>query len=159
MARLLLIDGNSLLHRAYHAIPSLLTSGGLPTNAVFGFTNMLLRVTEDERPDIIVVAFDKGRITFRHETFREYKAQRPPMPDDLRPQLPLVKEVLKALQIPVLEAEGYEGDDIIGTLVRIAERAGHDSLILTGDKDLIQLIGPRTFTLLTRKGKIGRAHV
>ncbi len=152
MAKFLVIDGNSLLHRAYHAIPPLTTSGGLPTNAVYGFTNMLLRVIAEEQPDMIAVAFDKGRITFRHDTFQEYKAQRPPMPDDLRPQLPILKDVLGALRISIHEAEGYEADDIIGTLVRVASENGHDSLILTGDKDILQLVGPHTQALLTRKG-------
>lgn len=152
IAKFLVIDGNSLLHRAYHAIQSLSTSGGLPTNAVYGFTNMLLRIIEEEQPDIIAVAFDKSRITFRHDIFREYKAQRSPMPEDLRPQLPLVKEVLGAMRIPILETEGYEADDIIGTLVTDAERTGHDSLILTGDNDLLQLVGLRTTVLITKKG-------
>jgi DNA polymerase-1 len=152
MARFLVIDGNSLLHRAYHAIRPLTTSTGLPTNAVYGFTNMLLRVIAEKRPEIIAVAFDKSRVTFRHEIYREYKAQRPPMAEDLRPQLPLLKEVLQAMQIPVLEVEGYEADDIIGTLVTSATRAGHEALILTGDKDTLQLVGPRTTVLLTAKG-------
>lgn len=152
MARFLIIDGNSLLHRAYHAIPPLTTSGGLPTNAVYGFTNMLLRAIAEEQPDIIAVAFDKGRVTFRHDTFQEYKAQRPPMPDDLRPQLPLLKDVLGALRIPIHEADGYEADDIIGTMVKIAHDSGHNSLILTGDKDVLQLVGPHTEALLIRKG-------
>jgi DNA polymerase-1 len=152
MAKFLVVDGNSLLHRAYHAVPPLTTSGGLPTNAVYGFTNMLLRSIAEEQPDIIAVAFDKGRITFRHDTFQEYKAKRPPMPDDLRPQLPLLRDVLGALRISIHEADGYEADDLIGTLVRIAGEKGHDSLILTGDKDVLQLVGPRTQALLTRKG-------
>lgn len=152
MARFLVIDGNSLLHRAYHAIQPLSTSTGLPTNAVYGFTNMLLRVIAEERPEIIIVAFDKSRITFRHDIFQEYKAHRPSMPEDLRPQLPLVKDVLAAMRIPAVEVDGYEADDLIGALVTRAGRAGHQSLILTGDKDTLQLVDPQTEVLLTRKG-------
>lgn len=140
------------MHRAYHAIPSLSTREGLPTNAVFGFTNMLFRVLAEECPQRVAVAFDKGKITFRHDTLETYKALRPATPDELRPQFPLLKEVLQASRIPFFEVEGYEADDIIGTLVAQAEQQGWQVLILTGDKDTLQLVSPRTRVLITRRG-------
>jgi DNA polymerase-1 len=152
MAKMMVVDGNSLVHRAFHAIQSLSTTGGLPTNAVYGFTSMLFKALVDQKPDIIIVAFDKGRITFRHDSFSQYKANRPEMAEELRPQFPLVKEVLQALRISILELENYEADDIIGTLVSMAEQAGHRSLIVSGDQDVLQLVSPRTSVLITRKG-------
>ncbi|MBU4533984.1 MAG: DNA polymerase I [Eubacteriales bacterium] len=152
MAKMMVIDGNSLVHRAFHAIQSLSTTGGLPTNAVYGFTSMLFKALADQKPDIVIVAFDKGRITFRHDAYSQYKAHRPETAEELRPQFPLVKEVLQALRIPVLELENYEADDIIGTLVNIAEEAGHRSLIVSGDQDVLQLVSPCTSVLITRKG-------
>lgn len=152
MRRILLIDGNSLVHRAFHAIPSLSTREGLPTNAVYGFTSMLLRLLKDLRPDGVIAAFDKGRLTFRHEFAASYKAHRPGTPEDLRPQFPLIKEVLIALRIPVLETEGFEADDIIGTLAARIEALDSSCLIVTGDLDTLQLVSPKTRVLLTRKG-------
>lgn len=151
MEKLLIIDGNSLVHRAFHALPPLSTTEGLPSNAVYGFTTMLLKILDSENPRWIAVAFDKGK-TFRHEAYKEYKAHRPAMPDDLRPQFPLVKEVLKALRIPIFEMEGYEADDLIGAIVHQWEHKGFHSLILTGDKDAIQLVSPYTQVILTKKG-------
>jgi DNA polymerase-1 len=149
---MIIIDGNSLVHRAYHAIPPLSTSQGLPTNAVLGFTNMLHRVLAEENPGFIAVAFDKGRVTFRHAAFGDYKATRSPTPDDLRPQFPLVKEILQAMSIPVFEVDNYEADDLIGTISARAEQAGIKSFILTGDRDALQLVSPLTRVRLTRKG-------
>ncbi|GAW28711.1 DNA polymerase I [Carboxydocella sp. ULO1] len=153
MKKLLLIDGNSLVHRAYWALPPLTTGSGVPTNAVFGFLNMLLKLLEEEKPDLVAVAFDAGRPQYRLELYPEYKGHRPKTPDDLRPQFPLVKEVLEALRIARCELEGYEGDDIIGTLVeRARTEGGIRSLIVTGDKDSLQLIDEQTEVLLCRKG-------
>ncbi|MEW6447918.1 MAG: DNA polymerase I [Bacillota bacterium] len=152
MRKILLIDGNSLVHRAFHAIPPLSTKEGLPTNAVYGFTSMLLKLLKDVRPDGVIAAFDKGKLTFRHDLAASYKAHRPATPEDLRPQLPLIKEVLTALRIPVLETEGFEADDIIGTLVPRIEALGSSCLIVTGDMDTLQLVSPKTLVLLTRKG-------
>ncbi|MEW5761676.1 MAG: DNA polymerase I [Bacillota bacterium] len=152
MEKLLVIDGNSLMHRAYHAIPSLSTREGLPTNAVFGFTNMLFKVLAEEKPQRIAVAFDKGKVTFRHDALETYKALRPATPDELRPQFPLLKDVLRAARIPFFEVEGYEADDIIGALVTQAEEQEFEVVILTGDKDTLQLVSPRTRVLITRKG-------
>lgn len=150
--KLLLIDSNSLAHRAFHAIPPLSTKEGIPTNAVFGFTNMLVKLLKEIQPDAVIAAFDKGKVTFRHELAESYKAQRPATPDDLRPQFPLIKEVLDALRIQVVEIDGFEADDIIGTLVARAEAEGFHSLIVTGDLDTLQFVSPKTSVLHTKKG-------
>jgi len=148
----MLIDGNSLVHRAFHAIPPLSTSTGLPTNAVYGFTSMLLKLLAKERPGRIAVAFDIGKTTFRHNDYDQYKAHRSPTPDDLRLQFPIVKEVLHAMRIKTFECRGYEADDLIGTLSAKAEHAGLKTLIVTGDRDTLQLVSPLTRVLLTKKG-------
>lgn len=150
--RLLVIDGNSLAHRAFHAVPPLATSRGVATNAVFGFTNMLLKVLSLLQPEMVAVCFDKSKITFRHEAYREYKANRAATPEELRAQFPLIKEVLAAMRITTLECEGYEADDLIGTVVTRAGEAGLKSIILTGDQDALQLVSPHTKVMLTRKG-------
>jgi len=149
---ILLIDGNSLVHRAFHAIPPLTTSKGLLTNAIYGFTSMLLKLLAKVRPERIAVAFDTGKKTFRHNDYDQYKAQRSPTPDDLRPQFPILKDVLRAMRIKIIEAEGYEADDLIGTLSAKAEQAGLKTLIVTGDRDTLQLVSPLTRVLLTKKG-------
>jgi DNA polymerase-1 len=149
---LLIIDGNSLAHRAFHAIPHLSTSQGLSTNAALGFTNMLLKVLAEKCPERIAVAFDYGKITFRHDEYGEYKAHRKPTPDELRPQFPVIKSILNAMRIPIFEIEGYEADDLIGTLSTRAEESGIRSIILTADRDTLQLVSPQTRVLLTKKG-------
>lgn len=149
---LIIIDGNSLVHRAFHAIPPLSTSQGLVTNAVYGFTNMLMKIIADESPVRVVVAFDKGKVTFRHADFEDYKANRPATPDDLRPQFPILKDLLKAMRIKIFEIEGYEADDLIGTIAEKAERRGLKSIIITGDRDALQLVTPITKVRLTKKG-------
>jgi len=149
---LLVIDGNSLAHRAFHAIPLLSTTWGVITNAVYGFTNMLLKVLAEYPAELVAVCFDKGKITFRHGDYEGYKAHRKATPDELRTQFPLIKELLAAMRIPVLEREGYEADDLIGTLTFQAEKAKIKSIILTGDQDALQLVSPLTRVLLTRKG-------
>ncbi|HUW64117.1 MAG TPA: DNA polymerase I [Spirochaetia bacterium] len=150
---LLVIDGNSLIHRAYHALPvDLTTSGGIATNAVLGFTNMLQKVLVDLRPACLAVAMDKGKITFRHAVYKEYKATRKPTAPDLASQFPLVREVLAAMRIRLLELENYEADDIIGTLAARAEREKLPCLVLTGDRDALQLVSPTTTVFLTQKG-------
>jgi DNA polymerase-1 len=138
--KLVLVDGHALVYRAYHALPpDLRTSTGEPTNAVLGFTQMLLDTLRIQAPDYIVVTFDKGR-TFRHETSAEYKAQRGPMPDDLRDQMSRVRQIVEALGIPIVEEAGYEADDLIGTLSKQAEERGIDTYILTADTDQHQLV-------------------
>lgn len=135
-----LIDGSAFLYRAFHAIRSLATSKGHPTNATFGFTRILLKLLKDKDPKYAGVFFDVKGPTFRHKMFDEYKANRPPMPEELAVQIPDIKEVVKALNIPIIEKEGYEADDLVGTYARIAQEQGFKVVMVTGDKDFIQLI-------------------
>jgi DNA polymerase-1 len=152
MERLMLLDGNGLIYRGYFALPPLSTAKGELVNAVFGFTSILLRGFTDVKPDYVAVAFDLPGPTFRHEEYREYKATRKPMPDDLRSQFPKVREVVAALRIPVLELAGYEADDVIGTLTRQAEARGIDSTVVTGDLDMLQIVSDRVRLMTTRQG-------
>jgi DNA polymerase-1 len=152
MERLMLLDGNGLIYRGYFALPPLTTSRGELVNAVFGFCSIVLRGFQDIRPDYVAVSFDLPGPTFRHEQFAEYKATRQRMPDDLRDQFPKVREVVKALRIPVYELAGYEADDVIGTLTVEAEARGLDTTIVTGDLDMLQLVSDRTRLMTTRSG-------
>lgn len=147
--KFMIIDGNSLMHRAYHALP-MLTSGNMPTNAVYGFLSMLFKAVGDEQPDYVGVAFDISKKVFRHETYPEYKAQRKPMEEELRVQFPLIKEIIAKMNIPILGKENYEADDIIGSVCNTFRTV--DTYILTGDKDSLQLVDEDTFVLLMRKG-------
>lgn len=140
---LYLIDGSAYIYRAFFALPPLNNSKGLQTNAVYGFTTMLLKILRERQPDDVAVAFDEKGPTLRHEEFKEYKAQRPPMPDAMQAQIPYIHRVVEALAIPVLRQPGYEADDLIGTLARKAEQAGYDVVIVTGDKDMFQLLSPQ----------------
>ncbi|MGD2205396.1 MAG: DNA polymerase I [Anaerolineae bacterium] len=150
-AKLVLIDGHALVYRAYFALPSTMaTSQGELTNAVFGFASMLLNVLRDEEPAYIAVTFDRGR-TFRHEDYAEYKANRAEMPDDLRIQMDRIEELIKALNIPIYSAEGYEADDVLAALAEQAEAEGVDTLIVTGDTDTFQLVGPHVRVLTSRR--------
>ncbi len=135
-----LIDGSAFLYRAFHAIRSLSTSKGHPTNATFGFTRILLKLLKDKQPPYAAVFFDVKGPTFRHEMYDEYKANRPPMPEELAIQIPDIKEVTRALNIPIVEKQGYEADDLVGTYSRLAQEAGFKVVMVTGDKDFIQLI-------------------
>lgn len=150
--KFVIVDGSSLVHRGFYALPLLTTAGGLYTNAVYGFTTMMIKLLGELKPDLIVVAFDKSKITFRNELYAEYKAHRKPTPGELSQQFPLVKEVLQALGITVIEEAGYEADDIIGTLATKAGEVGHEVIIVTGDRDVLQLISPRVQVMLTKKG-------
>jgi len=150
--KLVLIDGNSLLYRAFFALPPLTNARGEMTNAVYGFTTMLLKVLEEERPDMIGVAFDLPGPTFRHQQFAGYKATRPKTPDELVAQMDMAREVLAAMHIPVYDYEGYEADDVIGALASQAEQAGHQVLIVTGDLDELQLVSHRVSVMVTRRG-------
>lgn len=152
MEKALFIDGNSLLHRAFHALPPLRTSKGVYTNAVYGFMNMLFRVLDEENPDYIAVAFDKKGPTFRHKKYKAYKATRAKTADELIGQFDILKDILKALNIHFLELDNYEADDILGMLSKIAENDGVFSVIVTGDKDTLQLVSDKTNVLLTRRG-------
>jgi len=148
-----LIDGNSLVYRAFFALPTTLAlPSGQVTNAVYGFTSMLIRLLIDERPDRIAVAFDTAAPTFRHKAYKEYKAHRDETPSELISQFPLVKEVLEALSITTLEIEGFEADDILATLAKDQEEKGLDVVVVTGDKDAFQLIDDNTRVMTTRKG-------
>ena len=138
--KIYLIDGTAYIHRAFHAIRNLSNSQGLPTNAVFGFTRMLIKLMEDCRPVFGAMLFDTKGPTFRHELFSDYKANRPPMPDTMALQIPYIKQVTEGFNIPVIEKSGFEADDLIGTLARAAETRGFDAVIVSGDKDLVQLI-------------------
>lgn len=140
--RLFIIDGNSYIYRAFYAIRNLSTSSGLPTNAVFGFANMLMKVIKEKAPDRLAIAFDPKGPTRRHIEFKEYKAHRPPMPKDLGPQIPYIHKLVQAFRIPVFVQDGQEADDVIATLARRAAGAGMDVVIVTGDKDILQLVGP-----------------
>lgn len=139
---LYLIDGSSYLFRAYHALPPLTNSEGIPTGAVYGFTNMLLKIIRDERPEALVVVFDSAGPTERHERYADYKANREQMPDDLSRQIPYIHRVVEAMRIPLLMQQGQEADDLIGSLARQAEAQDFHVTIVTGDKDMLQLIGP-----------------
>lgn len=152
MKKLVVIDGNSLANRAFYAIPMLSNSNGIITNAVYGFTNMLQKLIQQEQPDYLAVAFDVSRKVFRHEQYADYKAQRKGMPEELRDQMGIIKDVLHAMNIPIFEQEGYEGDDVIGTMVKWAEQQDIESIIVTGDKDSLQLISDKTSVHLTKKG-------
>jgi DNA polymerase-1 len=156
MERLLLLDGNGLIYRGYFALidQPLTTSRGELVTAVFGFTNIVLRAIGDAKPDRIAVAFDLGKPTFRHERYAEYKATRTRMPDDMREQIPKVREVVRALGIPVYEQEGYEADDAIATLVGQAEAVGFETVILTGDLDMLQLVSEHTKLMVSLRGGI-----
>ncbi len=149
-----IIDGNSYIYRAFYAIRGLSTSTGLPTNAVFGFANMLLKVIKDKTPDLLAIVFDPKGPTRRHGEYKEYKAHRPPMPRDLIPQVPYIHKLVEAFRIPVFVIDGQEADDVIATLARDAESRGMDITIVTGDKDLLQLVGPRIQIYDTLKEKI-----
>ena len=148
----MLLDGNGLIYRGYFALPPLTTSKGELVNAVFGFCSIVLRGIADIRPDYVAVAFDLQGPTFRHEQYAEYKATRQRMPDDLRDQFPKVREVVKALRIPVYELAGYEADDVIGTITVDAERRGLETTIVTGDLDMLQLVTDHTRLMTTRSG-------
>ncbi|MGQ9778320.1 MAG: DNA polymerase I [Bacillota bacterium] len=152
MGKMILIDGYSLANRAFYALPMFTTSKGVPTNAVYGFTTMLLRLLEEENPDYVAVAFDAGVPTFRHEEYAEYKAGRRETPAELREQFPILQDLLAAFRIPVFAQPGFEADDLLGTLAKKAEAAGHRVLVVTGDRDAFQLVSPAVTVLYTRRG-------
>lgn len=152
MDKWILIDGNSIANRAFYAMPPLTNSAGMHTNAVYGFTTMLLKLIEEEKPTHMLVAFDAGKITFRHEGYEDYKGGRQKTPSELSEQFPLIKELLESFGIAQYELAGYEADDIIGTLTRMADEAGKETLVVTGDKDMLQLASDHVTVAITRKG-------
>ena len=153
--KLMILDGNSVINRAFYGIRPLTTRDGLPTNAIFGFLNILHRVEAEESPDALCVAFDLKAPTFRHKQFDGYKATRHAMPEELAQQMPVMKEVLQALRIPIFECEGWEADDVIGTVARVCTKAAWDCVIVTGDRDSLQLVGDRVTVklVITKSGQ------
>ena len=137
--KILLIDGHSILNRAYYGLPDLTNSEGLHTNAIYGFLNILFKMLEEEKPDYLTVAFDLHAPTFRHQMYDAYKGTRKPMPSELREQVPVMKDVLAAMGVAVISKEGYEADDLLGTVAKRSEAKGMDVTVLSGDRDLLQL--------------------
>lgn len=149
--RFIIIDSHSIIHRAYHALPSLTTKKGELVNAVYGFLLVFLKAIREFQPDYIAATFDTPKPTFRHQKFKEYKAKRPPTPEDLSQQIPKVKEVLKAFGVSIFEKEGFEADDIIGTITEKIEK-DTENIILSGDLDSLQLVSPQTKVYNLKKG-------
>ncbi|MBD5465684.1 MAG: DNA polymerase I, partial [Lachnospiraceae bacterium] len=137
--KLVLIDGHSILNRAFYGVPDLTNKEGFHTNAIYGFLNILFKILEEEKAEYLAVAFDVKAPTFRHEIYKEYKGTRKPMPEELREQVPVMKEILKAMNVLVLEKAGLEADDILGTLAKIGEKEGCQVSLVSGDRDLLQI--------------------
>jgi DNA polymerase-1 len=164
--KLFLIDGNAIIHRAYHALPRFTTKKGELVNAIYGFASMLLNILNNQKPDYIAVSFDRKAKTFRHEEYKDYKATRVKAPDELYEQIPRIKQVVEAFNIPIYEMDGYEADDILGTLAKQAESGTRlpplvksgtyqepiNTYIVTGDMDTLQLINDKTFVFAPHKG-------
>ncbi len=150
--KFILIDGNALLYRSFYALPPLANSQGIPTGGVYGFTRILLKLLREENPTYLACAFDKGKKTFRHKKYKEYKATRPKTPQELIAQIPLIKEVLEGFDIPIFEEEEYEADDILVTLAKKAEHMGLEVKIFTGDKDILQIVSPSINVVRFKKG-------
>ena len=155
--KLMLIDGNSIVNRAFYGIRELNAPDGTPTNAIYGFLAIIQHLYEAQKPEAVCVAFDRREPTFRHRSYDFYKAQRKPMPEELAVQMPVLKELLDAMGISHLELAGYEADDILGTLSRIAEEQGDECVIVTGDKDSLQLVSDGT-TVCNVKSRMGKTE-
>ena len=156
--KLVLIDGHSILNRAFYGLPMLTNSEGTHTNAVYGFLNILFKILEEEKPDFLAVAFDVHAKTFRHKMYEAYKGTRKPMPEELREQVPLMKEVLRAMHVEILEKEGFEADDVLGTLARKAEAEGIEVALVSGDRDLLQIASDHV-KIRIPKTKMGRTEI
>src|SRR5437016_4087089 len=151
--KLVLIDGHAMIHRAFHAVPEQLTSSsGEPVNATFGFTSMLMKALTEEKPEYVAMTFDRPTPTFRHQQFAEYKAHRPTMPDNMRPQFSRIREVVQAFGIPIYEKDGFEADDVLGTLSVQATQQGVQSIIYTGDMDTLQLVNKHVTVKVAKRG-------
>ena len=137
--KIVLIDGHSILNRAFYGVPDLTNSEGLHTNAVYGFLNIMFKILDEEQPEYLTVTFDVHAPTFRHEMYADYKGTRKPMAEELRQQVPVIKEVLQAMKIEIIEQAGLEADDLLGTISRICEEKGMDVSIISGDRDTLQL--------------------
>ncbi|NCC43942.1 MAG: DNA polymerase I, partial [Clostridia bacterium] len=153
--KIVLIDGHSILNRAFYGLPDLTNSEGLHTNAVYGFLNIMTKILEEEKPQYLTVAFDLHAPTFRHDMYEAYKGTRKPMPQELREQVPVIKEVLQAMGVTIVSKEGYEADDILGTLAKKSEKNGMDVTVVSGDRDLLQLATDNILVRIpkTRAGK------
>ena len=158
MSKLVLIDGHSILNRAFYGVPDLTNAAGLHTNAIYGFLNILFKILDEESPDYLTVAFDVKAPTFRHEMFKEYKGTRKPMPEELREQVPVMKEVLQAMGIRIIEQAGYEADDLLGTIAKRAEAEGIDVSLVSSDRDLLQIATDR-IRIRIPKTKGGRTEI
>ena len=158
MDKILIVDGHSILNRAFYGLPDLTNSRGEHTNAVLGFVNIILKILEEEKPSHFAVAFDVHQKTFRHEMFSEYKGTRKGMPDELRSQVPIMKDLLKAMGVTVLECPGFEADDVIGTIARKGEESGMEVSVLSGDRDLLQLATEKVLIKIP-KTKAGQTTV
>ena len=156
--RLMAIDGNSIINRAFYGVRPLSTRDGTPTNAVYGFLTILLKLLDEEKPNALCVTFDRKAPTFRHKMYDGYKATRHGMPDDLAAQMPILKEVLAAMNIPMYELDGWEADDLLGTISAIDTQNGWDTVVVTGDKDSLQLIDEHTTVKLVTS-RMGRTDV
>lgn len=152
MEKILIIDGNALMHRGFHALPKLKTKDGRPTNAIYGFLSIFLKAVKELKPDFVCACFDLAAPTFRHKKFDGYKAHRPKTPDDLKVQFPGMKKVLRALEIPVFEKQGFEADDLIATISRKPMVEKIESIILSGDLDTLQLVDDNTKVYTPRRG-------
>src|SRR5437660_4719998 len=151
--KLIIIDGHAMIHRAYHAVPdTLATKKGEVVNATFGFTSLLIKALNEIKPDYIAVAFDPPAPTFRHEQFAQYKAHRPTLPDNMRSQFPRIRAVVEAFGIPIYEKDGFDADDVLGTLALQATALGVDTIILTGDMDTLQLVDEHVTVMAAKKG-------
>nr|MCR5755911.1 DNA polymerase I [Acetatifactor sp.] len=156
--KLVLIDGHSILNRAFYGVPDLSNAQGLHTNAVYGFLNIMFKILEEEKPDYLAVAFDVHAPTFRHKIYQDYKGTRKAMPDELREQVPVMKDVLRAMQVVLIEQEGLEADDILGTLAKKAESDGMEVSLVSGDRDLLQ-IASEHIKIRIPKTKMGRTEI
>ena len=150
--KLMVIDGSSLLFRAFYALPLLETREGIYTNAMYGFLSMMYSAIEENNPDYISVAFDKSGPTFRHNMYEEYKGNRTTPPEEIKQQFPMIKEILEAMNINYLESDEYEADDIAGTLAKIGEKKGLEVILVTGDRDYLQLATDKTKVVFTKRG-------
>ena len=150
--KLLILDGHSLMNRAFYALPDLTNSEGVHTNAVYGFLNMLLKMKKEIEPNYIVCTFDKSAPTFRHDKYTEYKAGRKKMPPELSQQFPIIQEILNMMSINIFEIDGFEADDLMGTLSVFAEDKGIEVYIITGDRDALQLATDKVKIIITKKG-------
>ena len=151
--KIVLLDGHSILNRAFYGMPDLTSASGLHTGAVFGFLNILFKILDEEKADYLTVAFDVHAPTFRHEAYKEYKGTRRPMPEELREQVPLVKKVLRAMGVQIREQAGLEADDILGTLARRGEEEGMEVTLLSGDCDLLQIATDHTRIRIPKTSK------